>query len=190
MKHKHHKIPRHAGGTDDPSNIIELTVEEHAAAHKLLFEQFGRWQDELAWKALSGQIGKEELIRMKLVQAGKTGLGKKKKGYTVSEKSLAAINKNRLLARPPSERNNALKGDCRTDAQKSGRILAQQTRKQRDLTEKERAQIKARSAKGAAARKGLRKMFGKDTNFVYARPGTPEAECFKNQGYKFKGEQQ
>jgi hypothetical protein len=34
MKHKHHIIPRHAGGTDDSSNIIELTVEEHAEEHK------------------------------------------------------------------------------------------------------------------------------------------------------------
>ena len=23
LKHKHHIIPRHAGGTDDPSNIVE-----------------------------------------------------------------------------------------------------------------------------------------------------------------------
>ena len=30
--HSHHIIPKHIGGTDDPSNIIELTVEEHAAA--------------------------------------------------------------------------------------------------------------------------------------------------------------
>jgi hypothetical protein len=60
--HKHHIIPKHAGGTDDPSNLIYLTVEEHAEAHKLLFEQYGRWQDELAWKGLSGQIGKEEII--------------------------------------------------------------------------------------------------------------------------------
>lgn len=58
--HKHHIIPRHMGGTDDPSNLIELTVEEHAEAHRKLFEQYGRWQDKIAWKALSGQISKEE----------------------------------------------------------------------------------------------------------------------------------
>ena len=35
--HNHHIVPRHAGGTDDPSNIIKLTVSEHAEAHlKLL----------------------------------------------------------------------------------------------------------------------------------------------------------
>lgn len=50
------------GGTDDPSNLIELTVEEHAEAHRLLWEQNGQWQDHVAWKALSGHIGKEEII--------------------------------------------------------------------------------------------------------------------------------
>jgi len=61
--HKHHIIPKHAGGTDDPSNIIELTIEEHAEAHRLLFEEFGRWQDYVAWQALEGLIGNEEIHR-------------------------------------------------------------------------------------------------------------------------------
>ena len=54
--HSHHIIPRHAGGTDDPENIILLTIEEHAEAHRLLYEKYGRWQDFYAWKGLSGQI--------------------------------------------------------------------------------------------------------------------------------------
>lgn len=70
-KHKHHIIPKHAGGTDDPSNIVELTVEEHAEAHRKLYEEHGRWQDRLAWLALSGQIGKEEIIRMKCSESRK-----------------------------------------------------------------------------------------------------------------------
>lgn len=50
------------GGTNDPSNLIELTVEEHAEAHRVLWEKYGKWQDNVAWKALSGHIGKEEII--------------------------------------------------------------------------------------------------------------------------------
>ena len=61
--HKHHIIPKHMGGSNDPSNLIELTVEEHANAHKLLFETHGKWQDYLAWKALSGQINTDEIRR-------------------------------------------------------------------------------------------------------------------------------
>lgn len=62
-KHKHHIVPRHAGGTDDPSNLIELTIEEHAEAHRALYEQYGRWQDRIAWQTLSGQISSYEAAR-------------------------------------------------------------------------------------------------------------------------------
>ena len=70
--HKHHIIPRHAGGTDDPSNIIELTIEEHALAHKKLYEEHGRWQDEVAYLTLSGQIGKEE-AKIRAIKETNTG---------------------------------------------------------------------------------------------------------------------
>ena len=59
--HTHHIVPKHAGGTDDPSNLVKLTVEEHAEAHRELYEKYGRWQDAIAWKALSGLIGKENI---------------------------------------------------------------------------------------------------------------------------------
>lgn len=49
------------GGTDDPFNLVKLTVEEHAEAHRLLFEKYNKWEDELAWKGLSKLIGKEEI---------------------------------------------------------------------------------------------------------------------------------
>jgi len=61
--HKHHIIPRYAGGTDDPSNIEELTVEEHAERHRILFETHGHWQDEVAYKGLLKIIPKEEMSR-------------------------------------------------------------------------------------------------------------------------------
>ena len=27
MKHKHHIVPKHMGGSDNPENLIELTIE-------------------------------------------------------------------------------------------------------------------------------------------------------------------
>lgn len=54
--HTHHIVPRHAGGTDDTENLVRLTIEEHAEAHRLLYLQHGRWQDFYAWQGLSGQI--------------------------------------------------------------------------------------------------------------------------------------
>ena len=52
------------GGTDDASNLIELTIEEHAEAHRKLWEEHGKWQDEIAWKTLSGQISRAEAIKL------------------------------------------------------------------------------------------------------------------------------
>ena len=72
--HKHHIIPRHMGGSDDPSNLIELTVEEHAEAHKKLFEEHGCWQDYLAWHGLSKMIPRDELIRQIQSEAAKERL--------------------------------------------------------------------------------------------------------------------
>jgi len=60
--HLHHLIPKHAGGTDDPSNLVELTIEEHAEAHCKLYEEYGRWQDRVAWLSLSGIMKDEERI--------------------------------------------------------------------------------------------------------------------------------
>jgi hypothetical protein len=53
------------GGSDDPSNLVELTVVDHALAHKQLFEEHGKKQDRLAWLALSGYLSKEEIIEAK-----------------------------------------------------------------------------------------------------------------------------
>jgi len=50
------------GGSDDPSNIVRLTVSEHAEAHRKLYEEYGRIQDKLAWQGLAGMIPKQQLI--------------------------------------------------------------------------------------------------------------------------------
>lgn len=64
MGHWHHIIPKHIGGTDEPDNLVFLSVEEHAEAHRLLYEQYGRWQDYRAWQGLLKLIPREELIRL------------------------------------------------------------------------------------------------------------------------------
>jgi len=90
MKHKHHVVPLHMGGTDDPSNIVELTIEEHAEAHRKLFEEHGRWQDELAWKGLAGMISQEEIIRRKIAEGSRNALKSRMNNSTPEQRSEAA----------------------------------------------------------------------------------------------------
>ena len=66
--HTHHIIPVHAGGTDDPSNLVRLTLEEHAEAHRLLWEQYGRLGDKVAWLMLSGRTEEGEQARRELIK--------------------------------------------------------------------------------------------------------------------------
>lgn len=70
MKHKHHIVPRHMGGSDDQSNIILLSVDEHAEAHRLLYEQHGKQEDFMAWKMLSGKTEEAEVARIELAKEG------------------------------------------------------------------------------------------------------------------------
>jgi hypothetical protein len=76
------------GGSNHPSNLIELNIEEHANAHKELFEKYGCWQDEIAYKALSGQITNAEanLEKCRLSKLGKNNPRYGKPGTLLGKK--------------------------------------------------------------------------------------------------------
>ena len=75
--HTHHIIPKHAGGTDDPSNLVELTVKEHASAHKKLYEQYGRWQDKMAYESLLKLKPRHKITKEIQRQTGLMSRGRK-----------------------------------------------------------------------------------------------------------------
>ena len=50
-------------GSNHSSNIVTLSVEEHAEAHRKLYEEHGKWQDKIATDMLSGQIKSDEVRR-------------------------------------------------------------------------------------------------------------------------------
>ena len=74
VTHRHHIIPKHRGGSDDESNLIELSISDHAEAHRILYEKYGNWEDYVAWQGLSGQIGKAEITRQIQSNAAKERL--------------------------------------------------------------------------------------------------------------------
>jgi hypothetical protein len=122
MIHKHHIIPRHIGGTDDPSNLIEVTVEEHAEIHRKLFEEHGRWQDEIAWKAITGIIPCQEVIQ----EAHRAG-GRMTKNHWPEERKVKArkmmkgnqINKGRVMSEENKKKiSAALVGHVQPQSQK------------------------------------------------------------------------
>lgn len=51
---KHHIIPKHIGGTNDASNMINLTYRQHITAHLLLYRVYRRIEDLTAYKLMRG----------------------------------------------------------------------------------------------------------------------------------------
>ena len=139
MKHKHHIIPKHMGGTDESSNLIELTVEEHAEAHRLLYEQHGNWQDNVAWKALSGHIGKEEIIHQmhKNMNKGRIPseetrekMAAAKRGRKISDEHKKALNEGRRNSKNSEKHLLAL------SIANKGKIITEEQRKKSSETRK------------------------------------------------------
>lgn len=59
--HKHHLVPRHAGGDDSPENITPpISIRLHAAFHLDRWKHVGAPQDKIAALMLIGRITSEE----------------------------------------------------------------------------------------------------------------------------------
>jgi len=81
LKHKHHIVPRYRGGSDDPSNLVEVSVVQHAMWHFCNYQLWGEPEDRLAWRGLSGAIGKEEVLRERMRIGGYKAAKKAKEKY-------------------------------------------------------------------------------------------------------------
>ena len=86
--HKHHIIPRYMGGTDEPTNLVEVTVTQHAMFHYCNYQLWGNEEDRLAWRGLSGIIPKQEVmleVTKMAVELARTPEAIKKKKETFKE---------------------------------------------------------------------------------------------------------
>lgn len=67
---KHHIIPKFDGGTNDPSNIIILTVKEHVIAHWLRWMVLNKRGDKLAYLFRNGNVNEARtLLRSAVLEA-------------------------------------------------------------------------------------------------------------------------
>lgn len=73
MRHKHHIIPKHRGGTNDPSNLVEISLTQHAMFHYCEWRLYKKRADYVAWKRLVGNLKDEELVHQKLIMGGENG---------------------------------------------------------------------------------------------------------------------
>ena len=78
--HKHHVIKFKDGKRIRTNTLVEYTIEEHASEHKRLWELGGHWKDKLAYKGLSGMIGKEEMMKEIWKESGRANRGRKNTG--------------------------------------------------------------------------------------------------------------
>lgn len=94
--HLHHIIPRHAGGTDNPSNLVRVTREQHAEIHRQRWLALGDYYDCCAANVLSGDWTVEQARK----EAAKLG-------QQLSEKFLPAAIQNiqDYNSRPLQERS-------------------------------------------------------------------------------------
>jgi|LakMenE01Jun11ns_1017448.scaffolds.fasta_scaffold9949118_5 hypothetical protein len=130
--HKHHIIPRHMGGTDDPSNLVDLTIEEHAEAHRILWEQHGKSEDLLAWQGLSNLISKKEILR---------NLGKEKRGKIwVTDDTIHKLISPDMLEE--YERNGFRRGRLPMSEQGKANVKAASPKKRKPLTEEHKKNIR------------------------------------------------
>ena len=95
--HKHHLLPTHAGGTDDPSNLVRVNRAMHSFLHRLRYKETGDYYDCCAANLLSGDWTVEQARQEAC-----------KQGQKLSDKFLPAAIQNiqNYNSRPFEERSN------------------------------------------------------------------------------------
>ena len=211
MLHVHHILPKYLGGTDDPSNLTELTIEQHAEAHRKLYELYGNIQDYCAWKGLAGVLSKEEIVEILCAEGGKVGgpLGGKKAAETHRRNKTGLFRDDKGIQRLGNLAGAALGGSAGAKSQIDNRIgifgySAEEKSKVCALGGAEAGKIsganhrdnrtgifneekrKFYSSLGGKAQKGFKKHYHENGDFKMALPGSEKSQKLIEQGYLLK----
>lgn len=98
------------GGSNNSKNIIELTIKDHALAHKKLYEQYGKIEDKIAWLCLSGKTEEAEKLRINFAQNKfKEFLNDKDKVHTWKTKISNTLKNKKQSEETKQKRSKSLK---------------------------------------------------------------------------------
>jgi hypothetical protein len=103
--HAHHLVPTHAGGTDDPSNLVKVNKAMHAFMHRLRYQETGDYYDCCAANLLSGDWTAEQARQ----EACKHGQQLSDTFLPAAVKNLQDYNSRPLEERSNQARTNGLK---------------------------------------------------------------------------------
>lgn len=98
LRHKHHIVPRYKGGTDDPENLVEVSVTQHAMYHYCNYQLWANVEDYVDWRGLSGQISEQEFLAEKLRLFGTKGAKALKKRIESDPKMAEEASRKRSLS--------------------------------------------------------------------------------------------
>lgn len=98
------------GGSDDPDNLVSLSIEDHAEAHRILYEEHGNQFDYIAWKTLSGQITSDEARRLAVSFAlkGKPKSDEQRRKMSIARKARGGITTGMTLPMASEERKKKI----------------------------------------------------------------------------------
>lgn len=107
---RHHIVPRHDGGSDDPENLIELLPEEHYWVHLIRYKAFDSRNDFLAVRYIINGLNSRNIKIVENNVSIKTKIGRfkhyiqsfrKRHGWHTEEgiKSISDARKNTMVVR-------------------------------------------------------------------------------------------
>lgn len=70
----HHIIPKSLGGTNDPTNLVDLTYKEHRVCHCLLIKMQDNFQDEIKMRHAYGFFNKSSAFNGPRYRRGKENI--------------------------------------------------------------------------------------------------------------------
>ena len=174
ITHLHHIVPKHMGGTDDPENLVELTIEEHAEAHKKLFEEHGKWQDKVAWLGLLKLISHEQILEE--MYAARKGVPTKPHSLETKEKISNSLRGRKLGPQSPehvAKRTATCKGRPNPMKGKPKGPMSTESKKKLSLSQSGKVHgpaSESRKLKIAESKLGRKRKYLPDGSFIMVEP--------------------